>query len=679
MVCSVICTIVSGIDIWSILLMMLVTIIFLATWAFNRLVLLRLRKKAANSQDISAIMQHTLEIGHGYVVRLNVAAQQAYNLHGDLLPPEGMNYQESFKCIPPEDHDTYRNFIFRLFHRETEIDECIFRWDTSGKQHLGNWRYMKAKGIVEFDNKQKNQAVNILCTLTDETDHIRQMNVEQELNEKYQRVFELSIVGLAFYDSEGNLLAVNQKMREILKFQSEHDSYYYSHSLYDMPTIRDLLTDRRPEDLYFCTKSVVVERGVNCYTEQRLHPIYDNGQLLYITFSIRDVTQERELYLLNRKNDQKIRRANEEIQQYETEIQYLMENCDMRFWRATFKERKIVFYKGLSKPEKELTFDEFLSYFVDDNNDIVQKSLSEPEKYFTKPEAYMRHMRAIYHESSDLHWNIIDTVPYFNEQGRIVGCYGVIRNVTDLVKKQELLKQETERANDSGRLKSVFMANMTHEIRTPLNSIVGFSDVLPMMTTPEEKKEIVRVIMNNCDMLLRLINDILAISSLDAGGIHIEKERVDFAKSFDDICESLRERVQQPGVEFRTDNPYRHFETVVDNGRIQQVITNFVTNAVKYTHQGHIKVGYGYDNHQLRVYCEDTGEGIPKEAQGKIFDRFVKLNDYIQGTGLGLSICKAIADGCKGEIGVTSEGKDKGSTFWMTVPCEELESERREK
>ena len=185
--------------------------------------------------------------------------------------------------------------------------------------------------------------------------------------------------------------------------------------------------------------------------------------------------------------------------------------------------------------------------------------------------------------------------------------------------------------------------------------------------------------MNNYDMLLRLINDILAISSLDAGGIHIEPHHVDFAKVFNDICETLRQRVQTPGVEFIKENPYTTFETVVDNGRIQQVITNFVTNAVKYTHQGHIKVGYRYQDGALYIYCEDTGDGIPKEAQAKIFERFVKLNDFIQGTGLGLSICKAIADGCNGKIGVISEGKDKGSTFWIQIPCEEQKSEKYEK
>ena len=412
---------------------------------------------------------------------------------------------------------------------------------------------------------------------------------------------------------------------------------------------------------------------MNCYTELRIHPIFDEaGQLVYITFSIRDVTQERELYLQNKQNDEDFRRQNEAIQQYEVELQYLMESCDMRFWRSSFADRTITFYKGLSMPERIMTFDELAEQFFDE----------EQRKYFRNPETQtdasttnLYKTLPFFHEGKDYQWNIIDSVPYHDADGKIAGTYGIIRNVTLLINKQEQLKQETERANKSGHMKSVFMANMTHEIRTPLNSIVGFSDVLPMLQTPEEKQEIVKVIMNNCDMLLRLINDILAVSTLDSDGVKIVETEVDFAKTFDQICLTMAERVQTPGVEFIKDNPYESLPIIVDPGRIQQVITNFVTNAVKYTQQGHIKVGYELREGGLYIYCEDTGSGIRKEDQQKVFERFVKLNDYVQGTGLGLAICKAIVERCNGKIGVNSEGEGKGSTFWMWIPCEEVKTE----
>ena len=203
-----------------------------------------------------------------------------------------------------------------------------------------------------------------------------------------------------------------------------------------------------------------------------------------------------------------------------------------------------------------------------------------------------------------------------------------------------------------------------------------------MMSTPEEKLEIIKVIMNNCDMLLRLVNDILALSALGGGGIDIIPAKVDFAKEFESTCISLAQRVQNPGVEFQKDTPLQSFVTEMDYGRIQQVLTNFVTNAVKYTQEGHIRVGYRQEERQgkpgLYIYCEDTGAGIAKEDQQKVFERFVKLNDYIQGTGLGLSICKAIADACEGEIGLDSEGPGHGCTFWIWMPCSEVRGEKLE-
>jgi signal transduction histidine kinase len=234
---------------------------------------------------------------------------------------------------------------------------------------------------------------------------------------------------------------------------------------------------------------------------------------------------------------------------------------------------------------------------------------------------------------------------------------------------QEKLQEETERAEDSGKLKSAFLANMTHEIRTPLNAIVGFSDLLQMVDDSKERLEFIRIIRNNCDMLLRLINDILEASSMGQS-LAIEPKKIDLARTFDDICRSLEQRVQEPGVAFLTDNPYPTYEAVLDSGRLQQLLTNFVTNAVKYTHEGHIRVGYRKENDGILFYCEDTGAGIPLEKQASVFERFVKLNDFVQGTGLGLSICRAIVEKCGGQIGVESEGEGHGSTFWFWIPRE---------
>ncbi len=657
-----------SVDAVSVMMTLLTVIVFAICWGLNRISILRIRKNTRRAREISTVMKQTLNLSGDYVLQLSLADRLGHNMHGDFLPENGMTFEESRDYMHPDDWPKYVEFIHTLMSGRQKKAECDFRWN-AGTKDKPEWRNMHDQAIAEYANERVHTPTNIFCTLTDKTEYLIQEKEEQLLNEKYRRVYEQSIVGLAFYDKDGNLMTTNQKMREILKFQSEDDPFYYNSTIYDMPDFRDVINRRKIEELWFCTKSVIVERGVNCYTELRLHPIYDeHDELVYITFSIRDITQERELYLKNKLYDEQIRKQSQAIQQYEQELQYLMESCDMRFWRASFANRTITFHKGLSTAEREMTFDELAEQFFDE----------ELRAYYKNPENVERvgamtrlcKTRPFFHEGREYQWNIFDSVPYRNEAGELTGTYGLIRNVTPLIEKQEQLRRETERANESGHMKSVFMANMTHEIRTPLNSIVGFSDVLPMMTTPEEKQEIVKVIMNNCDMLLRLINDILAVSTLDSDGIKIMKQEVDFAKTFDEICLSLTERVQTPGVEFIKDNPYETLKAKLDPGRIQQVITNFVTNAVKYTQQGHIKVGYRKEGDGLYIYCEDTGAGIPKEAQQKVFERFVKLNDYVQGTGLGLAISKAIVERCNGRIGVNSEGEGKGSTFWMWVPCE---------
>lgn len=246
----------------------------------------------------------------------------------------------------------------------------------------------------------------------------------------------------------------------------------------------------------------------------------------------------------------------------------------------------------------------------------------------------------------------------------------VVHDNSAIENARRLLKEERNRADQSVQLKSGFMASMTHELRTPLNAIVGFTGILEQLDDAKERQEYVRIIRNSSDMLERLINDIIEASSMADGPTSIKTEEVDFVAAFDDICMTLQQRIQNPEVRFIKENPYDHFYTEMDIERIQQVLTNFVTNAVKFTHQGHIRVGYRYEQHGLYLYCEDTGLGIPKEKQELIFGRFVKLDEFVQGTGMGLAISKSIAERCKGRIGVDSDGPGKGSTFWMWIPCE---------
>lgn len=259
--------------------------------------------------------------------------------------------------------------------------------------------------------------------------------------------------------------------------------------------------------------------------------------------------------------------------------------------------------------------------------------------------------------------------PIFNEQGDVDG---VVIRVDDVTERQHMigeLEKARSRAEQSDKLKSAFLANMSHEIRTPLNAIVGFSDLLMVTEDQEEKEEFIQIINANNELLLKLINDILDLSKIEAGSVELKYENFDLAVYFNELAASMHRRVVNPQVRLVPVNPYEACTVRLDKNRLAQILTNFVTNAIKYTSKGTIEMGYEKIDENIRLYVRDTGIGIPADKKDKVFHRFEKLDEFAQGTGLGLSICKAIVEACRGEIGFESEF-DKGSLFWAVLPCQ---------
>ena len=230
-------------------------------------------------------------------------------------------------------------------------------------------------------------------------------------------------------------------------------------------------------------------------------------------------------------------------------------------------------------------------------------------------------------------------------------------------------KRAKEAAEMSDRLKSMFLSNMSHEIRTPLNAIVGFSNMLPHVEGKEEMEEYEGIIENNTNLLLQLISDILDMAKIEAGTYDFHETYVDVNSILDEIEQSIRLRIKNEKVDLIFEERLPQCVLYIDRNRLIQVITNFLTNACKFTFRGTIRMGYEEIEGGLRFYVSDTGKGISKENLPHVFERFAKFDNFIQGTGLGLSICLTIVKRLNGEIGVESE-EGKGSTFWFTIPCE---------
>lgn len=235
------------------------------------------------------------------------------------------------------------------------------------------------------------------------------------------------------------------------------------------------------------------------------------------------------------------------------------------------------------------------------------------------------------------------------------------------------LARAKEEAEQSNKLKSAFLANMSHEIRTPLNAIVGFSQLLKDVEEKEEKEEYWNIIHTNNELLLSLIGDILDLSKIESGMLELKPEVFDITLLLAEIYPSMEQRIQTPDVKLIMECPYNNCLVKLDRNRTSQVITNFVTNAIKFTKNGHICMGYKLEDGGIRIYVQDTGIGIEKEKQSKVFERFYKLNDFAQGTGLGMSICRAITEAQGGRIGLVSTF-GKGSTFWAWFPCEDIKT-----
>lgn len=638
--------------------------------------------KTNNMFDEQQAMMMALEISGNHVMCLDLRQNRVYDLHGKAMFGNNVGIEVCYTYIHPDDKEGFRNFIERLSNGIVKEAECRYRWDYNytGKGEP-DWHDMHGYAIAEYED---DKPVNIIATLTDESESKRKEREVEHLSERYKTIFENSIIGLSFYTPDGWLLDANRIMRKICNFDSDSgDEFFSKMNLFEMPPFNEVLSREHPEDYWACSLSVIPERNMHVYLEISIHPIYDeNDKLMYIGVSANDVTDERNMYERVKKNDIQMQELNMAIKNYEAELVYMMQFCHMQTWRISLDREVIEFYSGLNTVVRSFNLKEVQKIFADQEHEFVKAlSLSTLSNTLSKPLIYIGQVYPVISHSSDgLQWVQVNGIPEFDDNGRLIGAFGVWRNINDLMRKQDQLRKETQRARESGEKKALFLANMTHEIRTPINAIVGFTDIMTALTTSEEKQEVMRIIKNNCDMLLRLMNDILTASSLGTSHMSIVPVDVDFSTAFNELCESLRLRIQEPGVEFITDNPYDTLKIKVDSGRVAQVITNFVTNAVKYTHNGYIKVGYrteirtvdGKEQNGLYLYCEDTGEGIPVEVQGRIFEQFYKVDDFVQGTGLGLSICKAFADACNGDIGVISEGKGKGSVFWMWIPLNSL-------
>lgn len=629
-------------------------------YLFNRLAKAYVRNMTRHATETNDMILTALHMGDFVIMEYDIANDRMVNRYGHLLPDKGLTLCEFTARIHPDQQQEFATKMKWLLDGRERKFELNKRWLTipeaspDGKEEP-HWLNFQGHAIVEFD--AGGRPAYVVNAIHDITHDVEEDRIEHELAAKYDKLQNLPFVCVSFYSRDGFLLSLNDSMKQLCHFdKGENERFWRTVCMFDVPYFRNICSPDLNDEVHFCQYMEYPDMGINNCIETHITPLFDaDGKIANYFITTIDATEERlsdhEMHLLRREQ----RTMEEQIRLKKERLAYLLRNSDRYLVRTNIHDEVISFFRTPDTPEYVYRFDEFLNMVDESERDTLRQLLYHPSPLPLAP--------CTFHLPPSTFTFQLSASPSAS------GSQGIASDITTLTNVRQRLVEVTSRAKDSVRLKSGFMASMTHELRTPLNAIVGFTSVLEALGETEERAEYIRIIRNSSDMLQRLINDIIEASSLTDGPTSLMPVDVNFAASFEDICLTLQSRVQDAGLDFVKENPYSSFMTTLDIGRVQQLMTNFVTNAIKFTKQGHIRLGYRYDRGGLYIYCQDTGIGIPRDKQQLIFERFVKLDEFVQGTGMGLAICKSIVERCGGEIGVESEGIDQGSTFWFWIPC----------
>ena len=499
----------------------------------------------------------------------------------------------------------------------------------------------------------------------------RRSESEARLEKAYlQNIYKNLPAGIELYDKDGFMTDLNDKEMEI--FGLRHKEDVIGLNLFDNPLLPQGLKDKlkagAPIDMSF---NYDFDRLDGYYSTSRtgtisliskFAPLYDAlGNLINILLINIDNTETTNAY--------------SKIQDFEEFFTLIGNYAKVGY--AHFNALKCdgyavnSWYRNVG--EKEGTpLNEIIKVHSHFHPDDRRMMLRFFDQVLIREASHLRRDVRILREDGTYTWTRVNVmVRDFRPEDGIIDMVCVNYDITELKETERKLIAARDKAEELDRLKSAFLANMSHEIRTPLNAIVGFSSLLTETEDMKDRKQYMAIVQENTELLLQLISDILDLSKMESGAFEFVKSDTDVNLLCSEIIRSLRMKVPA-GVELVFEECLPGCHVWADKNRLNQVISNFINNALKFTFSGSITLGYyrqtdGY----LRFYVRDTGMGIPKNKIKTVFDRFVKLNSFVHGTGLGLSICKSLVEQMGGTIGVESE-EGEGSCFWFTYPYQEM-------
>lgn len=472
--------------------------------------------------------------------------------------------------------------------------------------------------------------------------------------------------GVELYDKDGYLVDINDKELEIFGLSDKNEALGVN--LFDNPNIPLEVKERlrAKEDVNFSINYDFSK--INQYVDSRRNGIINLTTKVTALYD----SQNRFInYLFINIDTTETTNAYTKIQEFENLFLLIGDYAKVGFAHFNVLTRdgyaQDTWYRNLG--EKEGTpmpqVIGVYAHVVPEDQAVLKNFVGEVK---TGKATSLRKEVRVCRENGKYTWTSINVmVRDYRPQDGIIEMLCINYDITPLKETEQKLIIARDKAEELDRLKSAFLANMSHEIRTPLNAIVGFSSLLAETDSRNERQEYIKIVQENNELLLQLISDILDLSKIEVGTFNFVYTNVDVNETCAEIIKSMSMKVSK-GVELIFEEPLPECYLYTDKNRFTQVISNFINNALKFTQQGCITLGYEQVSHQkIKFYVRDTGMGIPEEKQKSIFERFVKLNTFVQGTGLGLSICKSIVSQMGGEIGVDST-EGIGSCFWFTHP-----------
>ncbi|MFP4555833.1 MAG: PAS domain S-box protein [Bacteroidales bacterium] len=594
--------------------------------------------------------------------------EASYESWRELLHPNDLKFTEIVVKKYLEEKETDYNLEFRMRTKE------------------GEWRWIQARGkIVERD--RDNKPLRLVGTHTDITD--RKL-VEEELKESYnfvQSVLDTIPVRVFWKDNNLKYLGCNKVFANDAGFKNPQDVVGLTDL--DLPWSKEA-DQYRSDDLAIMKSKFpklnfeepqTALNGDKLWLRTSKIPLRDsNGKVIGILGTYDDITQSK--------------KYNEIIELERAYFEQLFESAPEGIVLLDVDDKVIrcneEFVRMFGYTQQEMKGKPINSFIVSDE-------LKEEGLHLTNTVAagdvVMHETLRKRKDGTQVHVSILGKPIYF--KGGKLAVYGIYRDITDrkvveeeLISKNHEIEAQNEeyriineelyvakqKAEESDKLKSAFLANMSHEIRTPMNGILGFSQLLTDPNIPEvEVKQYVEVIQSCGNQLLGIINDLIDISKVESNQITISKRDTDVNKIINEQLLLFKQKAEEKGVDIscQTGLPDYKAEIVTDEGRLKQVVSNLLANALKFTNEGYIKFGYELKGDYLEFYVKDTGVGISPKHHEIIFQRFrqveTKISTQVGGTGLGLAISKAYIEKMGGEIWVDSD-TGKGTTFFFTIP-----------